>query len=58
MLGQMMTMPLTIGSLIEHADRYHGDTEIVTVETTGGIVCKTWGEAAAGSRQLASALGK
>jgi fatty-acyl-CoA synthase len=58
MLGQMMTLPLTISSLIEHADRYHGDTEIVSVETTGGLARKTWGDIAAGSRQLASALGK
>jgi fatty-acyl-CoA synthase len=58
MIGQMMTLPLTISSLIEHADRYHGDTEIVSVETTGGIARKTWSEVAAGSRQLGSALGK
>ncbi|MGB8817184.1 MAG: AMP-binding protein, partial [Rhizobiaceae bacterium] len=58
MLGQMMTMPLLISSLIEHAGRYHGDTEIVSVETTGGIVRKTWADMAAGARQLASALDK
>ena len=30
MLGQMMQMPLMISSLIGHADRYHGDTQIVS----------------------------
>ena len=37
MLGQMMQMPLTISSLIRHADRYHGDTQIVSRLTEGGI---------------------
>lgn len=69
MLGQMMQMPLTISSLIEHADRYHGDTEIVsrTVEgpsadngstTTNGIHRYTYAEAHTRSRQLANALNK
>ena len=30
MLGQMMRMPLTISSLIRHADRWHGDTEVIS----------------------------
>ena len=35
--GLMMDQPLLISSLIVHADRYHGDTEIVsrTVEGPG-----------------------
>jgi fatty-acyl-CoA synthase len=37
MLGQMMDMPLTIGSLIDHAARFHTSGEIVSVEPTGGI---------------------
>jgi fatty-acyl-CoA synthase len=58
MLGQMMTAPLLISSLIDHADRYHGGTEIVSVETTGGIEKTTWGAVARNSRRLASALTK
>ena len=58
MLGQMMTKPLVISSLIDHAARYHGDTEIVSVETTGGIVRTNWRTVAADSRRLASALKK
>ena len=35
MLGQMMEMPLMISSLLVHADRYHGDTEIVSRAVEG-----------------------
>jgi 3-(methylthio)propionyl---CoA ligase len=35
MLGQMMEMPLSISSLLVHADRYHGDTEIVSRTVEG-----------------------
>lgn len=58
MLGQMMQMPLTIGSLIDHAARFHSAGEIVSVETTGGIENTTWGEVGANARRLASALRK
>lgn len=56
MLGQMMTKPLLISSLITHAETYHGGTEIVSVETTGGITQTTWAEIAANARRLGSAL--
>jgi len=58
MLGQMMKMPLLISSLIDHADNYHGETEIVSVETSGGISRSNWQTVAKRSRKLASALGK
>lgn len=58
MLGQMMTEPLLISSLIDHADRFHGDTEIVSVETSGGVENSTWGEVARNARRLGSALTK
>jgi 3-(methylthio)propionyl---CoA ligase len=58
MLGQMMTQPLLISALIEHAARYHGDTEIVSVETSGGIVRTDWAGINAGAKRLASALQK
>ena len=35
MLGQMMDIPLSISTLIVHADRYHGDTEIVSRTVEG-----------------------
>lgn len=58
MLGQMMQMPLTIGSLIDHAARFHSDGEIVSVETTGEIENSTWGAVGKNARRLASALRK
>ena len=30
MQGLMMDMPLLISSILQHADRHHGDTEIVS----------------------------
>ena len=53
-----MYKQLTISSLIEHAGRYHGSTEIVSVETTGDVTRTNWGEIEVNARKLASALGK
>ncbi|MES0824238.1 long-chain-fatty-acid--CoA ligase [Ruegeria sp. SCP11] len=58
MLGQMMTQPLLISSLINHADRYHGQTEIFSVETDGTVTETSWGQVAKNARKLASALTK
>ena len=58
MLGQMMTQPLLISSLISHAERYHNDSEIVSVDTTGGTERTSWGQVAANARKLGSALSK
>jgi fatty-acyl-CoA synthase len=54
----MMQMPLTIGSLIDHAARFHSAGEIVSVETTGGVEHTTWSVVGANARRLASALRK
>jgi len=58
MLGKMMTQPLTISSLIRHAARYHAQTELVSVETSGDVARTNWGQVEANARRLASALGK
>ena len=58
MLGQMMTQPLLISSLISHAERYHNDTEIVSVNAMDGTEVTTWGQVARNARKLGSALGK
>jgi 3-(methylthio)propionyl---CoA ligase len=58
MLGQMMDIPLLISSLITHADRHHGDTEIVTRTVEGPIHRYTYRDAHLRSRQLAGALEK
>lgn len=58
MLGQMMTQPLLISSLITHAERYHASGEIHSVNTGGGVEHTTWGAVARNARKLASALDK
>ncbi|MCC2547172.1 long-chain-fatty-acid--CoA ligase [Hymenobacter sp. BT175] len=56
MLGLMMSQPLRIAGLIEHAAKWHGDTEIVTRLTEGGIHRYTYADAHRRSQQLAGAL--
>ncbi|MEM9551517.1 MAG: long-chain-fatty-acid--CoA ligase [Pseudomonadota bacterium] len=58
MLGQMQTAPLLISSLVDHAARYHGKTEIFSVNTTGGVEETNWSTVAANARRLGSALTK
>jgi fatty-acyl-CoA synthase len=54
--GLMMQMPLTISSLIEHADRHHGDAEIVSRRVEGDIHRYTYRELHRRARQMANAL--
>ncbi len=56
MLGRMMSMPLTIQSLIDHAARYHHETEIFSVETDGARTRTNWRNVAARARRLNDAL--
>jgi len=56
LLGQMMHQSLSVGSLIDHAARYHGDTEIVSALTEGGFERTTWAEVAANAHRIGSAL--
>ncbi|HEV8646512.1 MAG TPA: long-chain fatty acid--CoA ligase, partial [Burkholderiales bacterium] len=57
MQGLMMDVPLLISSLIGHADRHHGDTEIVSRLVEGGIHRYNYREAHRRARKLANALG-
>lgn len=57
MLGQMMTAPLLISSLIEHAERYHTQTDVISVRTDGVQEHSSWGDVGQNARRLASALG-
>ena len=52
----MMQMPLLISSLIEHADRHHGDAEIVSRRVEGDTHRTTFHELHRRSRQMANAL--
>ena len=56
MLGQMMDIPLLTSSLLVHAERQHGDTEIVTRTVEGPIHRYTYRDAHKRSKQLAAAL--
>jgi 3-(methylthio)propionyl---CoA ligase len=56
MLGLMQSQPLLISSLIEFADRHHGDGEIVSRRVEGDIHRYTWSAVADRSRQVAQAL--
>lgn len=54
--GLMMEMPLLISSLIVHADRHHGATEIVSRRVEGDIHRSTWHEVHTRARRMAKAL--
>jgi 3-(methylthio)propionyl---CoA ligase len=56
MLGQMQSQPLLISSLIDHAQRHHGEGEIVSRRVEGDIHRSNWREVARRSRQVANAL--
>jgi fatty-acyl-CoA synthase len=56
MLGLMQNQPLMISSLIEHANRHHGEGEIVSRRVEGDLHRCTYKDIAARSRQVAHAL--
>ena len=56
MYGQMMEMPLLISQMVEHADRYHGNTEIVSKTVDGEIFRYDYREAHKRTKKLANAL--
>ncbi|MFZ6776361.1 3-(methylthio)propionyl-CoA ligase [Undibacterium sp. Ji83W] len=58
MMGQMMSKPMLISSLIEHADRYFGKNEIVSRRVEGDIHRYNYSECHKRSKQLANAFAK
>jgi len=56
MLGLMQDHPLLISTLIDFAQRYHRDGEIVSRRVEGDIHRYTWADAARRSKQVAHAL--
>src|SRR5688572_13054080 len=56
MHGLMMDQPLLISSLLTHAERHHGEQEIVSRRVEGDIHRYTYRELAQRSRRLANAL--
>jgi acyl-CoA synthetase (AMP-forming)/AMP-acid ligase II len=56
LLGQMMDVPLNVSSLLAHAARYAGDTEIVSRRIEGGIHRYTYRDCEKRAKRLAQAL--
>jgi fatty-acyl-CoA synthase len=56
MFGQMQQQPLLISSLIEFAERHHGDVEVVSRRVEGDSHRCTWTDIARRARQVAQAL--
>ncbi len=56
MLGLMQQQSLLISSLVEFANRHHGDGEVVSRRVEGDIHRYTWADVANRSRQMANAL--
>jgi fatty-acyl-CoA synthase len=56
MNGLMMEMPLSIASILRHAETVHRDNQIVSRNPEGGIHRYSYAEAAVRARRLANAL--
>jgi len=56
MHGLMMDVPLLISSLIEHADRHHGEVEVVSRRVEGDLHRYTYRDLHRRARQMANAL--
>jgi acyl-CoA synthetase (AMP-forming)/AMP-acid ligase II len=58
LMGQMMSQPLLISSIIEHADRQFANSEIVSRRVEGDIHRYTYHDCHRRARQMANALQK
>src|SRR6195952_5704679 len=56
MNSSMMQLPLLISSLLVHAERHHGEQEVVSRRVEGDIHRSTFRELAARSRRMANAI--
>src|SRR4051812_32801407 len=55
--GLMMDQPLLISSLLQHAQRHHGDVEVVSAAGGGELHRESLAQLAARARRMAKALG-
>ena len=55
-LGAMQDWPLRVTRLVDHAEREHGDGEIVTAWADGAITRTNWRNVARDARKMAQAL--
>ncbi|MBS0449652.1 MAG: AMP-binding protein, partial [Proteobacteria bacterium] len=58
MNGLMMQQPLLISTLLRHAERHHGDQEVVSRRVEGDLHRYTYRDLAARSRRMANALAR
>ena len=58
MNGLMMDMPMLVSSLLMHAERFHGDTEIVSRTIEGGMHRYTYADAALRARKAAQMMNR
>ncbi len=56
LFGLMQSPPLLVSSLLDHAERFHGDREVVSRRVEGDVHRTTYGALAARARKLANAL--
>src|SRR5215471_12233150 len=56
MNGQMMQQPLLISTLLTHAERHHGDQEIVSRRVEGDLHRQTYRQLGQRARRMANAL--
>src|SRR6187402_3620691 len=56
MNANMMQQPLLISTLLNHAERHHGDQEIVSRRVEGDLHRQTYGDLAQRARRMANAL--
>jgi fatty-acyl-CoA synthase len=56
MIGSMMQQPLLISTLLTHAERHHGEQEIVSRRVEGDVHRYTYRDLAARARRMANAL--
>ena len=54
--GSMDDYPLTLTSIVERAERFHADREVVSRRPSGAVTRTTFGECAVRARRLAGAL--
>ena len=55
-LGAMQDWSLRVMRLVDHAEREHGDTEIVSAWADGSITRTNWRNVARDARRMAQAL--
>ena len=56
MLGLMQQTPLLISTLLQHAENYHGATEVVSRNATGNVERSNWASVGLRARKVANML--